>query len=119
MQQLHIENSQSVNPDEPKPLRGRGLKHRKLTRQERVRLAADMVTGLRRFEPSLGQAGLIFDITPVAIRAEIKARRENGGANAAQTIVQAWNDASESDREMAINAIGVAAVWDALARVVT
>jgi hypothetical protein len=116
--QLHIQNSQSVNPDEPKPLRGRGLKHRKLTRQERVRLAADLVTGQRRFEPSLGQVTSILDVTAPAVRAEIKARRGNGQASVAQAIVHAWNDASESDREVALEQIGIAAVWDVLARIV-
>jgi hypothetical protein len=120
--QLHIQNSQSVNPDEPVAVSGRGLAHRRLTRKQRVQLAADLATGQRRLDPSMGQISVLLGVPSAAIAAEIKARvgrNGNGGKpDSATLLIQAWDAASDSEREAAVKAVGVGAVWDVITRVV-
>jgi hypothetical protein len=53
---------------------GRGIRRRKLTRFQRVRLAADLASGQLQLEPSLGQACELFNVTPAQVREELKAR---------------------------------------------
>jgi hypothetical protein len=102
-------------------INGRGLAHLKLTEDELVRLAADMATGRRPFQPSLAQTYILTGVPAAAIRAEIKARaaRENGRPkDFAAAIVTAWDEASEHERELAVRTIGIAAVWDVISSVV-
>jgi len=58
---------------------GRGVK--RLTRQGRIARAADVATRVKRLEPSLGQICTAFDISPVALRRELKARAARAKAN--------------------------------------
>jgi hypothetical protein len=114
---LNIANPRNVNPT----LNGRGLNHRKLTTEQRVRLAADIVTRQRRLDPSLTQTCAILAVPPMAVREELKARgvHKNGGRppkDLAAAIVAAWDAASEHERELAVRTIGVADVWDVLFR---
>jgi hypothetical protein len=51
--QIHSENLQSVNGS--KPVNGRGLQRRKLSDDEIVKLAVDLATGVRPFQPSLSK----------------------------------------------------------------
>jgi hypothetical protein len=118
--QIHSENSQSVNGSKP-PVNGRGLAHRKLSRKQRLSLAADLATGQCRLDPSLGQISAITGMPVAAIRAEIKVRaaRENGRSpkDLAAAIVEAWDKASELEREVAVRTIGIAEVWDVISSV--
>jgi hypothetical protein len=97
---------------------GRGIRRRKLTRSQRVGLAADLASGQLQLEPSLGQACELFNVTPAQVREELKAR-----AAALETkqmgssLVSAWDAATDAEREAAVRTIGVAVVWDVLARV--
>jgi hypothetical protein len=64
---------------------GRGIRQRKLSREQAVALAADLATGEKPFRPSLTQACSAVNNVPVtAVRAEIKRRAAatngNGGA---------------------------------------
>jgi hypothetical protein len=114
--QLHSENSQKV--------KGRGLGHRKMTREETIRLAADLVSGQRQFQPSIGQVCDLLPVTPPKVRAELKARAAaNGNGNVrlsdeAAYFVAMWSALSTTDREAAVKAMGVAEVWDVLSKVV-
>jgi len=66
---------------------GRGVKHRKLTRQERISLAADIATGSRPYMPSLAETCSVLDAPIAAVRAEIKARAaEANGNGRAETL---------------------------------
>jgi hypothetical protein len=123
--QLHNAKFPSVNidPGEPDLVNGRGLAHRRLTRKQRLRLAADLATRRRRLDPSLGQISLLLGVPAPAIRAEVKARtaqRENGQAKTADVLplVHAWDNASEDERREAVLAIGPAQIWDVLAAVI-
>jgi hypothetical protein len=121
MQQLHIQNSQSVNGS--KPVNGKGLKRRKLTLDERVKLAVDLVTGEKPFKPSVTQACGLVSAPQRAVAAELKARaaRENGHQpprTPVAALIEAWDQATELEREVALEDIGVGAVWDALFRIV-
>ena len=100
---------------------GRGLRRRKLSTAERVTLAADLVSGSCQLEPSLAQAAELVRVPQAKIRDELKARaaaRETERHLPVTDLVEAWDRASEHERETAIRSIGVAAVWDVLARVV-
>jgi hypothetical protein len=68
--QLHIQNSQFVNPDAPEVVHGRGLKHRKLTRNAGIDLAADLASGVRPFTPSVAQACALVGVSQRAVAAE-------------------------------------------------
>jgi transcriptional regulator with XRE-family HTH domain len=70
----------SVNP-KPESICGRGLKHRKLTDDQRTCLAADLVSG-HPFKPSLAQVCSIVGVTPAAVRDELKRRAETNGGTA-------------------------------------
>ena len=59
---------------------GRGLAHRKWTLAERIAYAADVATGVKHLDLSQGQLCQVFHITPVALRAELKARNDKGTA---------------------------------------
>jgi hypothetical protein len=89
----------------------RGLAHLRLTREERVRLAADVATDKVKFVPSMAHLANAFDITSVELREELRRRAEAAG----QDIVNAWNAASFFEREMAVRTIGIDDVWDAIA----
>ena len=68
--QFHVNNENaSVNGG---AINGRGVKHLKLTRQERISQAADVATGEKQIDLSLGQICLIFNVTPAALRAELR-----------------------------------------------
>jgi len=92
---------------------GRGLAHRKLDPDQNVALAADVATGERPFQPSLAQISLLFGVSLVRLREELKAR-----AAAAQELVEtlepldpieeltrAWKMAPANDREWFLQAI--------------
>jgi hypothetical protein len=86
-------------------------------------LAADVAAGARLFQPSLAQTADLFGITAAELREELKARaltlESEHESEAVGAIVTAWSGASELEREQALSAIGVADVWDVLARVIT
>ena len=115
MQQLLNGISPSVNNS----VNGRGVKHLKLTSQERISLAADIATGARLFEPSLTQTCSCLDVPIAAVRAEIKARANcNGHSREVDRFVEAWVGFSPAERGLALQTIGVAEVWDTLAAIV-
>jgi hypothetical protein len=103
---------------------GRGLPHRKLTLEERVSFAADVVTGQRRFDPSLQQACGLFSVPTVKLRNELQRRarlsepKPEDTRSVADAIVELWDAASDEDRAQAVDRIGPGNVWDALAAVI-
>src|SRR5262249_37678566 len=80
MQQLLSGISSSVNSS----VNGCGVKHLKLSSQERIALAADIATGVRPFEPSLTQTCVVLDIPVAAVRGEIKRRSAANGSDPAE-----------------------------------
>ena len=108
-----------VNGD--RPVNGRGLGHLKLTENELVRLAADMATGQRPFQPSLAQTSTLTGVPAAAIRAEIKARAaqaKNQEADNIQWLVESWECLSKEARQEAFRRIGPAEVWDVLSSII-
>jgi len=106
---------------------GRGVRRRKLTLEQRIGLATDVALGLTPFAPSIGQAATAFGVSPYNVRHELKARaaaKKDAERQAAlaregtKDIVEAWDTASDWGREEAIRVLGVADVWDVLARIV-
>jgi len=96
-------------------LNGRGIRRRKLTPEERVSLAADVAMGEIHITPSLKQAAGAVGVSVVDLRNELKERET---ARRVASIWNAWANATDQERESAIQLIGVADVWDVLSRVV-
>jgi hypothetical protein len=94
---------------------GRGLRRRRLTRVQRVQLAADLIAREAQLDPSIGQACDLLQVPVGEVRNELKYRAAKSKVSA---LVAAWEAASELEQEAAIHSIGAAAVWDRLARVV-
>jgi hypothetical protein len=94
---------------------GRGLRRRKLSRSQRVRLAAALVAREAQLDPSIGQACALLNVPAAEVREELKARVAQGKVS---TLVAAWAAATESERAPAVQTIGVANVWDVLSRIV-
>ena len=107
-----------VNGNGAPHVSGRGLRRRKLSRDQRVWLAAGWATGELQLQPSLGQACELFGVTASRVREELKARAAGRENEPMMNLVTAWDSADADQREAAVRAIGVAAVWDVLARVV-
>jgi hypothetical protein len=110
-----------VNSGEPPRVRGRGLAHRKMSGWQRAALAADLLTGRVRLEPSLTQVCEIVGVSSATVRAELKsrvARKQPPKNDPAANLVAAWDAASPSEREVAIRDLGAATVWDVLAKIV-
>jgi hypothetical protein len=111
-----------VNGKNGRFVNGRGLAHRKLDRDGRADLAADLVTGVAEFKPSLAQVCQLLGVPQLLVRDVLKARFhskvEISTGSAADEIVSAWKNASDAVREDALRRIGPAAVWDRLAEVV-
>jgi hypothetical protein len=102
---LHKENAPAVNGG---AINGRGVKHLKLTRGGRISQAADVATGVKQIDLSLGQICSVFDVAPAALRAELRARGV-GGNDFSQEFrrwVEAWNGLSPAERKQAVQNLG-------------
>ena len=115
---------------------GRGLRRRKLTVNQRIDLAADLVSGQRQLVPSFKHAAALLRTTPTQVRERLKWRAQRGArrqeaerrlqvqeeaetVNAeAEILADAWRSTSAEAHEVAIQMIGPAAVWDSIARVI-
>jgi hypothetical protein len=106
----------------PAAVNGRGLARRRLSLNEQAKLAADLATGERPFMPSLAQACMLVDVPQKAVAAELRARaaRRNGkpSKDPVAAMIEAWDAASQYERELAVRTIGVAAVWNVISRIV-
>jgi hypothetical protein len=99
---------------------GRGLRRRRLSRQERVRLAADVIAREAQLDLSIRQASDLLGVAATEVSAELRARAAAQEAERVTSLlVEAWEAASALEREEAVQAIGVADAWDVLSRVVT
>jgi hypothetical protein len=89
---------------------------------ERVKFAADLVSGDLYLEPSLQQASELVHVPQARVRDELKQRAaalETDKDLPVTSLVEAWSNASDAEREAAVRLIGPANVWDALAAVIT
>jgi hypothetical protein len=57
---------------------GRGLARRKITFDEKANLAADAVTGVRPYQPSIEQASLIFQVPRHIVSERVRLRTGGG-----------------------------------------
>ena len=129
-----VRNSQTHNGNHAGngAVNGRGLARRQLSAAGRVRLAADIATKRRQFDPSLTQIASATGVSTSQLRAELKARAwleaqrlaaerrlqtqlEAEAVNTqADTIVTAWTSASSEARAVAVRLLGTEHVWDTL-----
>src|SRR5262249_26609117 len=111
---------------------GRGLRRRKLTVNQRIDLAADLVSGQRQLVPSFKHAAALLRTTPTQVRERLKwraqreARRQEAerrlqvqaeaeAVNAeAEILADIWRSISAEAREAAVQMIGVMNVWNAI-----
>jgi hypothetical protein len=70
--QIHSAKFPPVNGS--KPINGRGIKRRKLTPDKKIKLAADIATGVRPFVPSVAQTCTFVGVPQRAVAVELKAR---------------------------------------------
>jgi hypothetical protein len=78
-------------------------------------LAADLVRGRVPFQPSYGQAAALLGLSSTEVSAAVK---EHAAKDAIATLILAWNSAGATERRAAVEAIGVAVVWDIIADIV-
>src|SRR5262249_58144648 len=69
-----VKSSPICNGNGTGEINGRGVLRRKLTRQQRISLAADVALGLVHVEPSMKQSAATVGVRPDEVRAELKAR---------------------------------------------
>lgn len=115
--QIRGESSPKVNGS----LKGTGLNHRKLSPKGRISLAADVATGVRQVDLSHSQICDVFDVTPPALRAELKARAAangNGHDDHVAQFVELWAGFSYAERAHAVQGIGVGDLWNVIAEVI-
>ena len=107
-------------------INARGISHRGWTPEQRAAAAADAVLGATHVVPTLGQAATAFNVSATKIRAELKTREAAAEAAeraidedyAVNRLIDAWLGASPKAREVAVREVGVANVWDVIARIV-
>src|SRR5262249_56224945 len=90
---------------------GRGLRRRKLSRTERVRLAADLASGQLHLHPSLAQVSQLVGMAAAKVREELKARaaaREIDKHLPVTAFIEAWDRPSEPEREGPVRSLRVA-----------
>jgi len=121
-----VKNSVARNGNGAGSVNGRGVLRRKLTPAARIALAADIATGAKHLDPSLKQAAAATGVSPYLINKELKARaaheawaeRKRQEVQRANAILGAWTQASDTERAMAVRAIGVVDVWNTIASIV-
>jgi hypothetical protein len=127
-----VENPPTVNGNGGGIVKGRGLRHRKMSRSEALQLAADVASG-RPFVPSLHHLADIFGVPIGSLSKAVKARTEFQKKNATEVeevtaeppgpfgalvLARAWYSAPPNDREWFVREVGVDAVWDVIARLI-
>jgi hypothetical protein len=130
------------NGNDSGAVNGRGLRHRKMSRNQALELAADIATG-RPFVPSLHHLADIFGVPVGSLSKAVKARAAAQEAEVASeeadryvelpleldrlgrldrekgwALVHAWYLASSEVRESFVREVGVDAVWDVIARLI-
>ena len=101
---------------------GLSLAHRKLSTRERVQLAADVATGVYRYDPTKAEIAASFKVHPSQLSRELREREQQEAAQrdrdswAVDCIVVGWNSASDAAVDEAVRKIGIARVFDAVDR---
>jgi hypothetical protein len=106
-------------------INGRGIKHRDLSHNELVELAADAVSGMSPVVPSLGQVPKIFEgVTPGEVSSELKrreaVRKETEAEGALFEFATVWEEQSLSWRAEALKWFATESnlsdIWNAYVR---
>src|SRR5262249_12431161 len=101
---------------------GLSLAHRQLNTRERVQLAADVATCVYRYDPTKAEIAASFKVHPSQLSRELREREQREVAQrdcdswAVDSIVTAWNSASDSALDDAVHKIGLARVYDVVDR---
>jgi hypothetical protein len=97
-------------------INGRSLGYSHLTEDERVQLAADAVTAVRPFIPSIRQAAVSFDTVRTKISAELERRAKQQRREQIKKLAETLRILPDSVRDAVISEAGVARVWDSIER---
>jgi len=120
-----MEASYSLQNGNGRAINGRGLRRRRMGRNECIQLAADLASG-RPYTPSIQQAATIMGVPARLVGQELKARTTTQEKPAEiETSMErtarlgfAWLAASVEEREDFVREVGVDAVWDVIARLI-
>jgi len=97
-------------------INGRSIPYSNLTENERVRLAADAVTAVHPFIPSVKTAARDFGTTPAKISAELNHRAARHRVEQVKKLAEALRCLPTHLRDAVIEAAGVGLVWDSVER---
>jgi hypothetical protein len=97
-------------------INGRSLPYYDLSEDARVRLAADAVTAVSRYVPSIKSAARDFETTPAKISAELDHRAARHRVEQVKKLAEAFRCLPAHLRDAVIQTAGVGIVWDSLDR---
>lgn len=103
-------NSQ-IQP-KPRTINGRGIKRRRLSRHQRVDLAADCVTGAVLLRPSIEQASQLFDVPKGLVRKHLKPHNGNGRAKPKPPLAVLLRESTSAELVEAARTLGIGVIWD-------
>jgi len=97
-------------------INGRSLPYFNLTEDERVRLAADAVTAVHSYIPSVKGAARDFGTTPAKISAELDHRAARQRVEQVKKLAEALRCLPDHLRDAVIEKAGVGRIWDSVDR---
>lgn len=97
-------------------INGRSIPYSNLTEHERVQLAADAITAVHPFIPSVKGAARDFGTTPAKVSAELDRRAARQRTEQVRRIAQAIQCLPDKFRDAVFEQAGVGLVWDSLDR---
>jgi hypothetical protein len=97
-------------------INGRSVPYANLAESERVRLAADAVTAVHPYIPTVKTAARDFGTTPAKISAELDHRAARHRVEQVKKLAEALRCLPDHLRDAVIKAAGVGLVWDSVDR---
>jgi hypothetical protein len=97
-------------------INGRSIPYARLTESERVQLAADAVTAIHPYIPSVKTAARDFGTTPAKISAELDHRAAGYRIQQVKKLAEALRCLPTHLRDAVIQTAGVGLIWDSVER---
>jgi hypothetical protein len=97
-------------------INGRSVAYSNLTEDERVQLAADAVTAVRPFIPSIKQAAEDFGTTPTKISNVLESRAAQQRQDQVGRLAETLRTLPENVLDAVIFKAGVGTIWDSVER---
>ena len=97
-------------------INGRSLPYCNLSEYERIQLAADAVTAVHPYIPSVKTAARDFETTPAKISAELDHRATRQRDEQVQRLAEALRCLPAHLRDAVVETTGIRLIWDSLDR---